>query len=74
MVAGKGNNPIEGNNEKIRQEQSHSLRLIIRCERQLNFEYLKMQVAEGCGLEEDSEGSASVASKETGIQDSFLQT
>lgn len=50
VVAGKGNNPIKGTNEKITQKQSRSLRLIICSECHLSFECLKMQVAEGCGL------------------------
>lgn len=48
MVAGKGNNSIKRTNDKI--TQSRSVRLIIRCESQLSFGCLKMQVAEGCGL------------------------
>lgn len=48
-VAGKGNNHIKRTNEKITQEQSCFIRLIICCESRLSFEHLKVEVAMGCG-------------------------
>lgn len=44
-VAGKGNNHIKRTNEKMTQEQSCSIRLIICCDSRLSFECLKFEVA-----------------------------